>query len=625
MAFERLRDRKVVATNLDAFISNQLFLVQQQRQQLNLEEESKFVRSVLEDNLTLDQQIDWRKEQLKKVPGSDRDERRRIRDEISSLKDQKEQKTFTDSYIQQLTDLNAGIQSVDTTISWLRTRLANTTDSNVQTKIRDEIKNLESTRFTQRQNMLTSQTNYAVDSQTESIIDTQINRVNNARVQALNAGLDDYVALLDLQLQSLNKSLGESKITSSLLNFSVSSATGQSALSLLNAFNDEVSKADPNTPVTIGGTRYESAQQYWQVERNEYLNDRSANGFFTRYQDELKEQVEYRESKKLLSNATLSDVQSWYDFVKDRPELTDYQDRIQTEAQKALQFTADKRSAQIVNQFAVNLDAQKAISELAYIQDKFGVDQTLNYQRVVTSAAQEKEAQVREILSTMRSILSENPGLSNQQALQQAIKTGAGVIFTPEQIATQKASDIINQAGDVATKQQGTEGSPVDVTEEATKPFTPLPSFREGELYKDPTKSTVFLYENGKLRPFAGNFSEEEFKQVTGKGFSAVQSVSNLSTVPLGTSIAKTDRLSSTAQPDSTAQRNEQDTNVGEYIPDPGLLQFYQPDQIITRGVQKYLKPGVDPVWSRQLSKDEQKQYQPDKLITTNNNVYLKR
>ena len=362
MAFERLRDRKVVATNLDAFISNQLFLVQQQRQQLNLEEESKFVRSVLEDNLTLDQQIDWRKEQLKKVPGSDRDERRRIRDEISSLKDQKEQKTFTDSYIQQLTDLNAGIQSVDTTISWLRTRLANTTDSNVQTKIRDEIKNLESTRFTQRQNMLTSQTNYAVDSQTESIIDTQINRVNNARVQALNAGLDDYVALLDLQLQSLNKSLGESKITSSLLNFSVSSATGQSALSLLNAFNDEVSKADPNTPVTIGGTRYESAQQYWQVERNEYLNDRSANGFFTRYQDELKEQVEYRESKKLLSNATLSDVQSWYDFVKDRPELTDYQDRIQTEAQKALQFTADKRSAQIVNQFAVNLDAQKSIS-----------------------------------------------------------------------------------------------------------------------------------------------------------------------------------------------------------------------------------------------------------------------
>ena len=89
MAYERLSEQKTIATNLGSFIDSQMNLISQARLRKNLEDESQFNRAVLEDNLTLDQQLEWRKNQLSKITKGDKDERRRIRDEISTLKDLK--------------------------------------------------------------------------------------------------------------------------------------------------------------------------------------------------------------------------------------------------------------------------------------------------------------------------------------------------------------------------------------------------------------------------------------------------------------------------------------------------------------------------------------------------------
>ena len=537
MAYERLRDKKILAINLNSFISSQLTLVRTLMTRRNLEDESRFNAAVLEDNLTLDQQLEYRQDQLVRA-GRDRDEKRRIRDEIAGLRDRIEYKKFEDDYIAEVMKLNEGMQSVGNTINWINKRMAKTTDQNIIKQMKTELSALKQRRYTEQQNMLTKQTEFATNNKTVGVIDTQINRVNNARVKALTAGNDDYVALLDLQIQSLNKARTESEISSAVLSYSVSTATGQSSLSMLNKLNESIETADPDMPINIGGTRYDSARQFWELKRSEYMNDRTQNGFFGRYDQELADKVEYRNTRGILTNETLKDVQGWYEHIKDRPEMIDYQDQITQHQQRSMKSAADLRSASILNEYAIKTDVNKSLADLSYIQDTYGVDQTLNYQKVVSSAAAEKQDQIQSILSTMSQIMSDSPGISSQDAMNQAIASGAGVQISPEELATQKAGELITGMGEKAAAQQLGEGDRITAKEPVAGQF---PQFKEGGLYKTPESNTVYKYEAGKLRGLSGQWDESILKQATGKGFSAVEEIKNIAGVPMGEEIKAVD------------------------------------------------------------------------------------
>ena len=620
MAYEKLSQKKQIATNLGEFINSQLLLIQQNRVRKNLEDEQRFNKAVLEDNLTLEQQMDYRKDQLKKVERGDREEKLRLKNEISSLKDRIEQQDFTNKYLDQLSNLNAGVQSIESTINWLNNTLSRTTDLNIQSNIKENISQLQGKLYEQRKNALQYNTQYAAENKDLSVIEKQIGNVNSARVEALKAGNDDYVALLDLQMQTLTKAKEESSINNTLMNFSVATMTGNSATALLNEFNSQIEQAGADTPITIGGTRYESAKQFWEMKRGEYMNDRSANGFFTRYQDELSEKLTYKSTKGILNNDTFKDVASWYDTLKDRPEIAPYMERVDQDKQKALTSTADLRSGSILNDFAVKLDANKALKELAYIQDTYGVDQTLNYQKIVTSAAKEKQDQVSQILSTMSAIMSSNPGVTSQMAMEQAIKSGAGATVSPEELATKKASDIVTGLSTTAEKQEFGDTSPLTVNPTMTQKFS-TPDLKDGGLYKTGSDKTVYKYEGGSLRPFTGAWNEDLFKQYTGQGFDAVQTIGNINQLSKGSPINTTEIAAS--------KPVEQ---VGEKIASPELLKYYKPEDIITKGTDKFLKSGVKSVIGQKLTPESfgqmQQQYDPNtlekKIVRAGKDIYLR-
>jgi len=621
MAYELLSQKKNIATNLGTFIDSQINLISQNRVRKNLEDEQKFNDAVLNDNLDLNQQMAYRQNQLKKIERGDRDERTRLKGEIATLKDRIEQKAFTDAYLAQLTRLNAGAQSIETTRNWLNETLARTTDQTIKDNIKSNISQLESKLYEQRKNALSANTEYAANNQTLAIIDKQLKNVNDARVLALQAGNDDYAALLDLQTQTLNKARAESTISDTMLNFSVATMTGNSAQALLNEFNSQIEQADANTPITIGGVRYESPKQFWDLKRGEYLNDRSANGFFTRYQSELNDKISYKSSRAILGNNTFKEVSNWYDSLKDRPEMATYMERIDQDKQKSLSTTAEIRAASIMNEFAIKLDTKKALSDLAYIQDTYGVDQSLNYQKIVNSAAKEKQDQVSQILSTMSAAMAANPGMTSQQAMEAAIKSGAGASLSPEELASQKASDIVNNLSTTAQSQQFTDQSPLTTQPGMDKKFA-APDLKEGGLYKEPNSSTIYKYEGGNLRPFSGAWDENKFKDYTGKGFGAVEQVSNIAGLSKGEPIATADAAATLPQ-----------QQAGERISSPDLLKYYKPEDIITKGQDKFLKSGVKSVLGDKLTGDSwaqlQKQYTDpkqveSKVIRLGQDIYLK-
>ena len=538
MAFERISERKQSAGNLGTTIANSLILLQNQAATRNLEDESEFTTQVLQDNLTLDDQLAYRKEQHKRVPARDKEERARVKGEISKLTNLIKVKDFEDAYLIELTEINEGTQSLETTIKWLNDRLTKTTDPNIQTNIKENLSEMKKLRYTQQQNALQAQTTFAIADKRMDILDNQIDSVSNMRSKAVRAGNEDYVGLLDLQLQSLNKTKTETQINNTITNISVNSITGQSALGLLNEMNTQIDSSDDGVPINIGGVSYESARDFWDTKRSEFLNDSSQNGFFDRYKQELTDKTAYKVSVGTFNNNSMGEVNNWWESIKGRPELSEYQEKLSQTQQSSLQESADARAVSITNKYAVDLDAKAAISSFAELQDKYGVDQTTNYQNILLKSAATKETAIKQILDTMNQIALDNPGISQQDAMNQAISSGAGAIITPESEATESATDIISGLGEKAEEQAFGQQDIFSAPKDST--FT-TPDMQEGALVKTADSPTVFKFEGGKLREFIGNFDDDLFKQASGKNFASVQTVKSLGTAPKGEAIKATD------------------------------------------------------------------------------------
>jgi len=122
----------------------------------------------------LDQQLKYRNDQLGRVVSGDKDEKRRIKNEISTVKDLIEQKKFSDAYLKQVMFLNSGMQSIDTTINWLNKKLEQTTDIKIKQDVKENISKLKGMRYQKRQNALSSQTDYANKDKTPKIVQDQI-------------------------------------------------------------------------------------------------------------------------------------------------------------------------------------------------------------------------------------------------------------------------------------------------------------------------------------------------------------------------------------------------------------------------------------------------------------------
>jgi len=191
----------------------------------------------------------------------------------------------------------------------------------------------------------------------------------------------------------------------------------------------------------------------------------------------------------------------------------------------------------------------------------------------------------------------------------------------PEELATKKTSDIVTGLSATAQKQAFGDTSPLTVSKSMTQKFS-TPDLKEGGLYKTGSDKTVYKYEGGSLRPFTGAWNEDLFKQYTGKGFDAVQTLGNINQISKGTPINTTDIAAS--------KPVEQ---VGEKIFSPDLLKYYKPEDIITKGTDKFLKSGVKSVVGQKLTGESwaqlQQQYKDPKVIESKvvragNDIYLR-
>ena len=446
MAYERSNSGKVKGDSLDSFVTNLSNTLAVQMKARNSAEELKFNTAVLEGNLSLNDQLSYRQQQLKDVAG-DPAEKARITGEISSLKDRIEQKTFSDAYLEKLTSYESGISSIDDVLNFLKQQKATATDPTIIDSINKEIATQSSNKFNLTQNLIKDKTEYAIKDKSVSVINDQITSVSAARSKALLAGDDNTVASLDLQLQSLNKSLTENQINSDIKNLAVSTITGYAtATALLDSYNSKINSASDTGPITIGDVTYSSAKEFWTYKRDSYVADTSTSGFFSRTQSEVQDKINTSASKNMLdSNALYSYTQGISSLVG-RPELAGYESKIDAVKQGLLQDGANLITDTITNKYAIDYDLNKAVSSLNTLKS-LGVNVDAAYSKIIIAGANVKSGQVNSILNAAQTALQNNPNLSPEEAITTAIASGASIVKSPQDLATTPESKI---AGDIA-------------------------------------------------------------------------------------------------------------------------------------------------------------------------------
>lgn len=450
MAYERTKN-KIKGDSLDAFVQNLSDLYTTQLSIKNADEEFKFVQSVANDNLSLSDQLAYRKEQLKGAV--DKTEKQRIKNEISNLNDRIEQKQFSDTYLDKLVEYESGLSSIDTIINYLNDQKASATDPSIIDAINKELVSKNSIKFNLTSKLISDKTEYAIKDKSVEIINDQINSINSEKAKALLAGNDGLVASLDLQLQSLNKAKTESSIERDIKNFAASNITGYStAVNLLDAYNGKINGATDNTPITIGDVTYSSAKEFWTFKRDSFISDQSSSGLFSRLESEVSSKIQTAGSKNLLTTDNLKTYSNEISNLNGRPELAGYESKIDSTKQSVLQEGANLISDKVINKYAVDYDLNKATVELSGLR-ALGVNTDSAYAKIVVAGANVKSGQVNNILSAAQNALANDPNLTPEQAILSAISSGAGIVQSPQELADKPAGNL---ASDLANTQDAT-------------------------------------------------------------------------------------------------------------------------------------------------------------------------
>lgn len=453
MAYERISDIKTVGDGIDSFIENLSKTYDRQLSIRNAEDELRFNEAVLSDNLSLNEQLEYRKSQLKRSK-SDPVERKRIRAEIAVLNDRIENKKFTDSYTDKLVDYQTGTSSIDSLISWLEDQSVSSTDENIKQTIKSRLSEAKSEKFELTKQLIQNQTQYAINDKSETTLNNQIKNVEKYRKDALLSGNDTLVSVYDLNLQSLNKSLREVGIEKSMLNFAANTMSGFSkSVDLLNSYNNKIQSSSTDGPITIGGTTYTSERDFWNYKRDEYLSDTGSSGFFSRFSDEKVSDINVMNSKNSFDTNSLKAIQKEFDNLLSHPELQPYAQIVDRYRQETIQTGADTLAKTITNKFSIDSDANKAIASLNEIKS-LGVNTDIATTAVIKGAAAIKSDQVGNILEATRQIMANTPGITVEEAVRQASASGAGVQLSAEQLTQKPETQIVSELTKGAQNQQ---------------------------------------------------------------------------------------------------------------------------------------------------------------------------
>ena len=364
---------------MSGVVDNAINAVRAIRKREQTRKEAEFQRAVA-NGLSYEDVIKIREKQLEEESVSsisDPDYMEILKVSIAETKKLNRYQKYRAKYKDALTELVAGKINEDNFNLKLKDTLNDVTDPALRLEIQGYIIQSEKDAKQYKDNILRNQVRVALEDRTENVLTDIIGRVNLARANALISDKQDDVTMHDEELTALNAQLSATRVENAISNVDVKSATtGFNPLDKLDYINAEIQKADPNTPVRIANRSYASAQQFWNLERDNFLAGSST--VFGKFFDDLKgltENIINADSRIFKENSTmtLDNVKNVFDQLRVKPELAPFINNLNATQTSVMNDAVNKVAAKIVNIGSLNYEFEDANVQLRNLA-KYGTD-----------------------------------------------------------------------------------------------------------------------------------------------------------------------------------------------------------------------------------------------------------
>lgn len=425
MSFKTTSEKaSAFAIDLGGLVNGRLNAVVSARRRDQSNKEAKFQQTVVEQGLSYDDQIEYRKQQIateKASASPDLDYITQISGSISSLRQLNRFKKIKDDYLKNYDALKAGKISLKDHEGFLKTQLASATDESSREEIQNELSAVRTQIVEAENSTLQNRVLLAEKDGTVAALQTAIGQVTKKKALADLSGNTEESSAWDISLLGLRQQLNQTNVANTLhdvdfkLNRKASGATEK-----LGLLNDEISKADSKTPITVGGTTYSSAKDFWTGKRDAYIagnGDANFTSFFVDFESEVKTKIDTVSKINTygtVPTTTLDAIQNDYRTLSLRPEFKDIGDKLANSQIAALSYGVDKAANAIITSSTETLQLNTGTEGLNTLERKYGIDLTqsktdLN-QGIISKASQLKG--IKDATQQLKDVGAETPSLT---------------------------------------------------------------------------------------------------------------------------------------------------------------------------------------------------------------------
>lgn len=375
-----LQLQKKFSVNLGAIVSSSINAVQAVRRSDQAKKEAEFQRAVA-DGLSYEEQLAIREKQLNDEQTSgypDNDFIKTLQDSISNTKKLQRFNNYRTKYATSLGELSAGKINEEDYLERLKSMLVGVDDPELRLEIQNDVATAEGKVKTYRDTILDNQVRKAKYDGTQKSLKDAITKVKAARSTAALSDNEDEVTAYDETLSALNAQFSTVRVQDSLTDFQVKSSTkGTNPMEKLDFINDEIRKSDANTAIKIGDRTYESAAQFWSLERDSYLSGTSQifGNFFTELTNDTKNSVAADAAKfGYPTQVVLDKALATFNDLRGRSEVAPFLNKLDITQADVMSGAVDTLAKTINSVGTNNLTFKEADAQLQTIAQKYGIN-----------------------------------------------------------------------------------------------------------------------------------------------------------------------------------------------------------------------------------------------------------
>lgn len=483
MAVERTKNLQQF--NIGDLVTEQSKILTDFAKRYYYQKDADFLLKVVTDNLSLEAQLSYRKQQLKdtKEKGSfylNVDLVDDLKTKITDLNKLVSAKKVRDAFYDSYAKLQSGNETNQEHLNNLKTLLSQTNDSDLQTMLQKEIGQTQSDIVTGQHNIVKNQVTLALNDKTEAIINKTLADIGIQKGQSISLGQDEWTSSLNLYEQALKKTLNENKIADAVTNFQINAGSASNAYQKLDLLNSQISSADMTTPVSINGVTYQSAQAYWAATRNNYLTGNGSgmfNNFFSELQNDYKNHLDASSASgknNAIPSGILDQVSSEIKGLITRPELAPLIQNVNDFYNNIMNYGVSVSAKAITAQAQSTENWDEATAQLNSLGSKYGIDTTADQLALQAMKGTQNLQGAQQITQATQSIAS-SEDISYEEALAKVNKTGIGQNVSPAQAAGLTPQQIAETqiTGKKLPEQQSTKQFPTEQYSQQNAPASP--------------------------------------------------------------------------------------------------------------------------------------------------------